>query len=163
MFRNGFHLASGNDEKAKLMIALNVFKQLLAENNDHFRLLTLDEFFSENSEEDSIAPNQWGYGRPPLAEIWEILRKIELISNVEWVRVTLHYDTEIIEDNGTEILNLAGESIMVCTDMEADEMEEIVNCEWLCSDGIIKSNPALYYSRIPPIPQNYNCFEIVWD
>jgi hypothetical protein len=30
-------------------------------------LLTLDEFFDGNAEEGSIAPNQWGGGRPPLA------------------------------------------------------------------------------------------------
>ena len=41
------------------MIALDVFKKILEENGDKFPLLTLDEFFDGNSEEDSIAPNQW--------------------------------------------------------------------------------------------------------
>ena len=145
------------------MIELNVFKQILKENGGRFPLLTLDEFFSGNSEEDSIAPNQWGYGRPSLAEIWEILRKIELMSNVAWVRVALHDDTEIKENDGREVLNLAGESIVVCTDMESDKLEEIVNCEWLCSDGAIQSKPDLNYSCIPPIPQNYHYLELVWD
>lgn len=145
------------------MIELNVFKQILEENGGRFPLLTLDEFFSGNSEEDSIAPNQWGYGRPSLAEIWEMLRKVELMPNVAWVRVALHDDTEIKEVNGREILNLTGDSIVVCTDMKSDELEEIVDCEWLCSDGIIQSKPALCNSRIPPIPRNYNYLEIVWD
>lgn len=39
------------------MIALEVFKKILEENGDKFPLLTLDEFFDGNSEEDSIAPN----------------------------------------------------------------------------------------------------------
>ncbi len=145
------------------MIELNVFKQMLGENGGRFPLLTLDEFFSGNSEEDSIAPNQWGYGRPSLAEIWEMLRKVELMPNVAWVHVALHDDTEIKEVNGREILNLSGDSIVICTDMKSDELEEIVDCEWLCSDGIIQSKPALYHSRIPPIPRNYNYLEIVWD
>lgn len=41
------------------MIALEIFKKILEENGDKFPLLTLDEFFDGNSEEDSIAPNQW--------------------------------------------------------------------------------------------------------
>ena len=35
------------------MIALEVFKKKLEENGDKFPLLTLDEFFDGNSEEDS--------------------------------------------------------------------------------------------------------------
>ena len=131
------------------MIEANVFKQILEENEGHFPMLTLDEFFSGNSEEDAIAPNQWGEGRPSLGEMWEMLRKVELMPNVAWVRVALHDDTEIIEENGTEILNLAGDSIVVCTDMKSDELKKIVNCEWLCSDGVVESEPALYYSCIP--------------
>ena len=45
------------------MIELNAFKKLMAENDDRLPLLTLDEFFSGNTAEDSIAPNQWE-GRP---------------------------------------------------------------------------------------------------
>ena len=81
------------------MIEANVFKQILEENEGHFPMLTLDEFFSGNSEEDAIAPNQWGEGRPSLGEMWEMLRKVELMPNVAWVRVALHDDTEIIEKN----------------------------------------------------------------
>ena len=143
------------------MIGADEFRRLLGEDKGRFPLLTLDEFFSENSDEDSIAPNQWGYMRPPLAEIWEMFQKVERMSNVAWVRVALHYDTEIIEDNGTDFLALAGDSIVVCTDLKPDELKEIVNCEWLCSEGAIES--ALCYSRIPVIPRNYNCLEIVWD
>ena len=42
------------------MIELDVFKQKLEEDKEHLPLLTLDEFFDGNPEEDSIAPNQWG-------------------------------------------------------------------------------------------------------
>ncbi len=145
------------------MIELELFKRILKENADKFPLLTLDEFFDGNTDEYSIAPNQWGDGRPSLDEMWERLRKIEQMPNVAWVRVSLHDDTEITENNGTEVLNLAGDSIIVCTDMISGELEEIIDCEWLCSDGVIESESALYYSRIPAIPENYHCLEIVWD
>lgn len=64
------------------MIALEVFKKILEENGDKFPLLTLDEFFDGNSEEDSIAPNQWENGRPTLDEMWKKFREIEKLPNV---------------------------------------------------------------------------------
>jgi hypothetical protein len=39
------------------MIELNTFKKILEENEERLPLLTLDEFFDGNTEEDSIAPN----------------------------------------------------------------------------------------------------------
>lgn len=39
------------------MIEMDVFKQKLGEDREHLPLLTLDEFFDGNPEEDSIAPN----------------------------------------------------------------------------------------------------------
>jgi len=97
------------------MIELNVFKQRLGEKEDAFPLLTLDEFFNGNLEEDSIAPNQWGYGRPPLAEMWGVLQRLEGMPGVAWVGVALHCDTAITKERGTEVLHLAGDTIVVCT------------------------------------------------
>lgn len=142
------------------MIALDVFKRIWQENESHFPLLTLDEFFDGNADEDSIAPNQWGYGRPSLTEMWDMFKKIKLLPNVAWVRVALHDDTEIRHDNGVEVLNLVGNSIVICTDMDSDTLANILDCDWLCSDGVIASEPALYGSCIPPLPPNYRCSEI---
>ena len=147
------------------MIELNTFKKLLEENEECLPLLTLDEFFNGNTEEDSIAPNQWGFGRPTLSEIWDMLQKIELMPNIAWVRVALHDDTEIGENNGAEELALAGDTIVICTTILPTELEKLVNCEWLCSDGVItiKVSELNNYSCEPPIPENFNCLEIVWD
>lgn len=148
-----------------IMIELNRFKKLLEDNEERFPLLTLDEFFNGNTEEDSIAPNQWEDGRPSLAEIWGILRKIELMPNIAWIRVALHDDTQIEDDDEKEVLILAGDSIILCTNMQPSELEKIVNCKWLYSDGVIEITPSELdiYSCIPSIPENFNCFEIVWD
>lgn len=147
------------------MIELNTFKKILEENGGRFPLLTLDEFFNGNTEEDSIAPNQWGFGRPSLSEIWDILQKIALMPNIAWIRVVPHDDTEIIENDGKEVLNLAGEAIVLCTTILPAALEEFVNCEWLCSDGVfkIKADALNIYSCVPPIPENYDCLGIVWD
>ena len=64
------------------MIELNTFKKILEENEGRLPLLTLDEFFSGNTAEDSIAPNQWGFGRPSLSEIWDLLQKIQAMPNI---------------------------------------------------------------------------------
>lgn len=103
------------------MIELKRFKKILEDNEESFPLLTLDEFFKGNTEEDSIAPNQWEEGRPTLAEIWDMLREIELMSNIVWVRVALHDDTQIEEDGKKEVLTLAGDSIVIRTNMQPSE------------------------------------------
>lgn len=153
------------ERKIVAMIALNRFKKILEENEERFSLLTLDEFFEGNTEEDSIAPNQWEEGRPSLAEIWDMLRKIELLPDIAWVRVILHDDTQIEEDDGNEVLILEGDSIVLCTNMQPSQLEKIVNFEWLCSDGVIEIKPSELdiYSCIPSIPEGFNCLEIVWD
>lgn len=115
------------------MIELNAFKKLIAENDDRLPLLTLDEFFSGNTAEDSIAPNQWEEGRPPIAGIWNLMQTLEKTPGVAWIRIELHDDTEIAEYDGKEILVLAGESIIVCTSLPASELETLARCEWLCS------------------------------
>lgn len=61
------------------MIKPAEFKKLLKDHEDCLPMLTLSEFFDGNTIEDSIAPNQYGYGRPSLAEIWGTLRKIEAL------------------------------------------------------------------------------------
>lgn len=147
------------------MIELNRFKKILEDNEERFPLLTLDEFFKGNTEEDSIAPNQWEDGRPSLAEIGGMLRKLELMPNIAWIRVALHDDTQIEDDDEKEVLILAGDSIILCTNMQSSELEKMVNCKWLCSDGVIEIKPSELdiYSCIPSIPENFNCLEIVWD
>ena len=42
--------------------------------------------------------------------------------------------------------------------MDSDTLKNIVACDWLCSDGVIASEPALYSSRIPPIPPQLSLF-----
>ncbi len=100
------------------MIELNVFKKLIKENDDRLPLLTLDEFFEGNTAEDSIAPNDCDFGRPSIAEIWELMRELEKRPDVAWIRIELHNDTEIAEYEGKEVLVLAGESPIVCTSLQ---------------------------------------------
>ena len=148
------------------MMEPNVFKKLMEENDDRLPLLTLDEFFEGNTAEDSIAPNDCGYGRPSIAEIWKLMRELEKRPDVAWIRVELHDDTEIAEYEGKEVLVLAGESLVVCTSLSAPELEELARCEWLCSGGAEEweeSEMDSLFSCRPPVPDGFHCFAIVWD
>ena len=117
------------------MIELDTFKKLMVENNDRLPLLTLDEFFEGNTAEDSIAPNGCDFGRPSIAEIWELMRNLEKRPDIAWIRIELHNDTEIAEYDGNEVLVLAGESPIICTSLSATELERLAKCEWLHSGG----------------------------
>lgn len=61
--------------------------------------------------------------------------------------------------------SIAGDTIVLCTAISPAELEKLVNCEWLCSDGVIKIKAVELsaYSCVPPIPDNFECLEIVWD
>ena len=147
------------------MIALSTFKAL-TENDGRLPLLTLDEFFAGNTAEDSIAPNDCDFGRPSIAEIWELMRELEKRPDVAWIRIALHNDTEIAEYEGKEVLVLAGDSIIVCTSLSAPEVEILARCEWLCSGGAEKwreSGMDRLFSCRPPVPNGFHCFAIVWD
>lgn len=148
------------------MITLNEYRNYVGEDEERLLMLTLDEFFNGNTDEFSIAPNQADEGRPALAEIWEMLKKVEKMSRVAWIRIALHDDTEIENKDGVETLYLSGDSIAICTDIEAEEVEEIVDCEWLCSGGVTSfSERELeeYFINVPEIPDGYEVLRVEWD
>ena len=145
-------------DKAKLVEA---FKKRV--DGERLPLFTLAEFFVNNDEEDSIAPNQWGYGRPTLAEIWKQLKKIENHPDVAWVRVALHGDTDVGVRDGEFVYEIAGDTIVICTTIKASEIEEIADCERLCSDGVNEYFDSEWYTEIPDIPAGYRVLTLCWD
>jgi len=122
-------------------------------------LLTLKEFFDGNDEEESIAPNQWGDGRPSLAEMWAKLREAEARPDVAWMRVQLHPDTT--EDE------IAGDAIAICTSASRGEIARALDTEWFCSDGVIEGwgtyKKEILADDIPAVPDGYRVVSLVWD
>lgn len=145
------------------MIGINEFKKMMEQDGECLPLLTLDQFFLDNVEEESIAPNQWLYGRPSISDISSMLKELEKNDTIAWVRVSLHDDTEIeVNDMGEEVLFLSGDTVIICTSVNIEELKKMVDTKWLCSDGILPADMKHYFN-VPDIPENYRCFEIVWD
>ncbi|MFI2032779.1 hypothetical protein [Streptomyces buecherae] len=115
-------------------------------------LLTVDEFFDGNTDEESIAPNQWGYGRPPLAELAERLRAIEARPEVAWVRVQPHPET-------VEAQTLAGEALALCT--TADEATCRTWVHGFEADVLIGLVDT--YRDVPAVPEGALVWSVTWD
>ncbi|MFD6099333.1 hypothetical protein ACFVWN_15520 [Nocardiopsis flavescens] len=116
-------------------------------------LLTLAEFFDGNDDEECIAPNRWGYGRPPLSVLAGRLRGIERRADVAWVRVQPHPET-------VEAERLSGEAVAVCT--AAGERECAAWVEGLESDGVV-AGLVDDYREVPPVPEGMAVWSVVWD
>lgn len=72
----------------------------------------------------------------------------------------------ITEYGEKEVLELWGEVIVVCTFVQAAELEELANCKWPCSGGTEEweaSDLDSLFSCRPPVPDGFHCFELVWD
>ncbi|MEV3871757.1 hypothetical protein [Streptomyces sp. NPDC049906] len=117
-------------------------------------LLTLDEFFEGNTDEECIGPNQWGYGRPPIAELAARLREIDQREDVVWVRVQLHPETVEAPDAA-----LTAEGIAVCT-YAAEE----VCTQWVLGfEADVFLGLADSYSEVPKVPDGTAIWSVVWD
>ncbi|MGE8259732.1 MAG: hypothetical protein ACN6RJ_09950, partial [Stenotrophomonas sp.] len=71
---------------------LDLLESLDARDPDHLPVVPLAAYFEGNDFEECIAPNQWGYGRPPIAELYARLAAIAAKPEVEGVYVGLHQD-----------------------------------------------------------------------
>ncbi|MDG4763030.1 hypothetical protein O7632_02715 [Solwaraspora sp. WMMD406] len=124
-----------------------------AGDSDALPLVTISEFFDGNDEEGSIAPNQWEYGRPPLAELADRFRDIERREDVAWVRVQLHPET-------LETDELAGEAVAICTSADEPTCESWV--DGLESSGIM-AGLVDDFVDVPPVPAGMSIWSVTWD
>ncbi|MDT0267791.1 hypothetical protein RM844_16015 [Streptomyces sp. DSM 44915] len=116
-------------------------------------LLTLDEFFDDNGDEESLAPNQWGYGRPPLAVLAARLAEIAGRPEVAWVRVQPHPET-------LDLARLAGEAVAICAPV--DEARCAAWVEGLESSGVL-AGLVDDYREVPPVPAGATVWSVLWD
>ncbi|CAM3179127.1 hypothetical protein [Stackebrandtia soli] len=116
-------------------------------------VLTLTDFFDGNTVEDSIAPNQWEYGRPPIHVLAKRFRDVEARADVAWVRVQPHGDS-------LDLDVLCGEAVAVCA--SADEATRDGWMNGLEASGVI-DGLVDDYAEVPTVPEGCSIWSIVWD
>jgi hypothetical protein len=138
---------------------LEKLKQLDDIDSDHFPVVSLDEYFIGNDQEDSIAPNQWGYGRPSIGEIYARLKTIEAKPDVQAVFVGLHQDWgEALEDDD---LWPAAENIHIYSSVPQDVADEWI--EGFESDGIAPGWPYGKHAAAAEPLNGYQVYTVYWD
>ncbi|AVP96778.1 hypothetical protein C7S18_06000 [Ahniella affigens] len=126
--------------------------------SEHFPIVSLDEFFLGNEEEDSIAPNQWGDGRPSIRVIYERFKAIEARPDVQGVYVSIHQDWPDAE--GFEQW-VPADSIHVYSSAPQHVADEWI--EGLFADGISPGWPYGKHAAAPEPMDGYHVYTVYWD
>ena len=138
---------------------LERLKTLNGIDDEHFPIVPIDDYFIGNEQEDSIAPNQWGYGRPSIREIYARLKEIEARPDVQGVFVGLHQDWgECLEHSD---LWPAAENIHIFSSAPQDIADQWI--EGFESDGIGPGWPYGKHAAAPEPPPGYQVYTIYWD
>jgi hypothetical protein len=142
--------------RERLLETLNAQYALDAEK---LPVVPLALYFEGNSDEECIAPNQVGYGRPSLAELYAAFRAIEARPNVEGVFVGLHFDWSEAEQD--DALWPAGENIHILTTASIEEAETWI--DGLASDGLIEGWPYGKHPAAPTPSPGFRVYTVCWD
>lgn len=137
---------------------LDKLEALDALDEDHLPVVTLDEYFDGNAQEDSIAPNQWGYGRPTLREIHAHFQAIARRPDVQGVYVGLHQDWGMaLECDDWP----AAENIHVISSATQADAERWL--EGLEADGLITGWPYGKHAAAPEAGEGFQVYTVCWD
>ena len=122
-------------------------------------VVTLDEYFSENDDEESIAPNNWEFGRPSIKLIYQHLQDIAARADVQGVYVSLHDEwPESLDDDE---LWPAAENIHIITTVPQSEVETWL--EALEIDGVSAGWPYGEHKLSPKPQADYTLYTIFWN
>ena len=126
---------------------------------DHFPIVTLDEYFIGNMQEDSIAPNQWGEGRPSIKELYSQFKKVEAREDVRGVFVGLHQSWgEALDDDS---MWPPAENIHVFSSAPQEIAEQWI--DGIHSDGIGTGWPYGKHEASPEPPDGFHVYTVYWD
>ena len=125
---------------------------------EHFPVVSLDEYFLGNEDEQSIAPNQWGDGRPTIRELYEHFKRIEARPDVQGVFVGIHQDWPETEGFGDWV---PAENIHIYSSAPQDVAERWI--DGLMSDGIGAGWPYGKHAAAPEPLEGYQVYTVYWD
>lgn len=121
-------------------------------------VVELSLYFEANTDEECIAPDQWGYGRPPIAALYARFKQIASLPNVERVLVGLHFDW-------TEPLSAEqfppAENVHIFTSASESEV-----ASWLTgleSDGAVEGWPYDQPKNAPEPSNGMKVYSVCWD
>ena len=125
-------------------------------------VVDLDLYFAGNADEESIAPNQWGYGRPPIAQLYARFLEIAARPEVEKVLVGLHQDWCDYGQADVEAKCFPpAENVHIFTSAGQDEVER-----WIAgmeADGVIPGWPYGKPANAPEPSEGYAVLSVCWD
>ena len=115
-------------------------------------------FFDGNTDEESLAPNQWGYGRPTMAELYARFAQIAQRPDVERVLVGLHgdWDDPAFADGFPP-----AENVHIFTTASAAEAEKWI--DGMQADGVIEGWPYGKPCNAPEPSAGYAVLSVCWD
>jgi hypothetical protein len=122
-------------------------------------VVTLDEYFLGNTDEECIAPNQVGYGRPALADVYARLQAIAQKPNVQAVLVGIHDEWQIVMDDPTAWP--PAENVHIYTSATIEEVEQWI--EGLAADGVGEGWPYRVPPAAPPVAPGMKVLTVYWD
>ncbi len=120
--------------------------------------VSLDLYFEGNNQEGSIAPNQWGEGRPSVAEMYGRFKAIADRPDVQVVLVGLHFDWN--DDQFPEDWPPA-ENIHIyssATEAEVGEWVDGLHC-----DGVGAGWPYGEPRNAPKPKEGFTVYTVFWD
>lgn len=115
-------------------------------------------FFEGNTEEESIAPNAWGFGRPPISEIYERFKSIAARDDVFQVLVGMHYEWK--DEEYSDTFPPAG-NVYVVTSADRKTVEHWI--EGLGADGVLAGWAQGKPSNAPTLRPGSAVFAVCWD
>lgn len=126
--------------------------------SEHFPVVSVDDYFIGNDDEESIAPNQWGDGRPSIRDIYDRLKRIEARPDVQGVFVGIHQDWPDAERFEQWV---PAENIHIYSFAPQDVAEQWI--DGLMSDGIGPGWPYGKHAAAPESLDGYHVYTIYWD
>jgi hypothetical protein len=115
-------------------------------------------YFEGNNEEECIAPNGWGFGRPSIAQIFIALQAISARSDVQTVLVGLHSDwnDKLFVDGFPP-----AENVHIYTSAAKSEVEL-----WIARLGVDGVDMGWPYGRPKTAPEpgdGFRVYSVFWD
>lgn len=138
---------------------LQKLAELDAIDPEHLPVVPLEAYFAGNDQEDSIAPNQCGYGRPSLRDLHAHFKRIEARDDVQGVFLGLHQEWS--EALGDDELWPAAENIHVLTSAPQEVADTWI--QGLESGGISPGWPYGRHAAAPEPIDGFQIYTVYWD